>query len=168
MSNAAPSRPRLIQERIHIAVVASLYNPTLVQGLLDAARDEIEQVAPNAALTVYRVPGAYEIPVTAEFVLRNTQPDALIALGVIIRGETEHGDLVGSSVTDALTRMAVQHCTPVIHEVLLVSNEEQAQKRCFGEGSNRGTEAGRAAVTMVGLFRKMRASFAGQPELEDA
>ncbi len=51
---------------------------------------------------VYRVPGAFEIPVCAEYALRSTAPDALIALGVILRGETEHADLIGASVTDAL------------------------------------------------------------------
>jgi 6,7-dimethyl-8-ribityllumazine synthase len=107
----------------------------------------------------YRVPGAFEIPVCAEFVLRNTEPDAVIALGVILRGETEHGDLVGASVTDALQRMAVAHCTPIVHEVLLLDNEEQAKVRCFGDRLNRGTEAGRVAVNMVQLFEKLRLTF---------
>lgn len=168
MATAAPNRPRIIQDRVHIAIVASLYNNVYVQGLVDAARDEIGQIAPNAAITVYRVPGAFEIPVTAELVLRNSHPDVVIALGVIIRGETEHGDLVGASVTDALQRMAVQHGTPVVHEVLLVDSAEQAEERCLGTTINRGAEAARVAITMVSLFKKMRASFSGQPDLEDA
>lgn len=168
MSQHGPSRPRPIQDRVSIAIVASLYNNAYVQGLLDAGRDELSEIAPNATLTVYRVPGAFEIPVCAELVIRNTKPDAVIAFGVIIRGSTEHADLVGASVTDALQQMAVRHATPVVHEVLLVNDEAQAEERCLGETINRGTEAARVAANMISLFRKMRASFAGQPETEEA
>ncbi|TDU73079.1 6,7-dimethyl-8-ribityllumazine synthase [Prosthecobacter fusiformis] len=168
MSQYGPSRPRPIQDRVSIAIVASLYNNQFVQGLLDAGREELEELAPNATITVYRVPGAFEIPVCAELVIKNTRPDVVIAFGVIIRGSTEHADLVGASVTDALQQMAVRHTTPVVHEVLLVSSEEQAEERCLGVKINRGTEAAQVAVNMMALFRKMRASFAGQPELETA
>ncbi|MCQ8780261.1 6,7-dimethyl-8-ribityllumazine synthase, partial [Escherichia coli] len=84
---------------VNIAIVASLYNNQFVQGLLNAAKEEIEVIAPNATVDVYRVPGAFEIPVCVEHVLRGSSPDAVITLGVIIRGSTEHADLVGASVT---------------------------------------------------------------------
>jgi 6,7-dimethyl-8-ribityllumazine synthase len=64
--------------------------------------------------------------------------------------------------------MAVRHVTPIIHEVLLVSNEEQAEARCLGVTINRVTEAAQTAVNMLSLFRTMRASFAGNSALEDA
>jgi 6,7-dimethyl-8-ribityllumazine synthase len=153
---------------VSIAIVASLYNNQFVQGLLDAGREELEELAPNASITVYRVPGAFEIPVCAELVLKSTKPDAVIAFGVIIRGSTEHADLVGATVTDALQQMAVRHVTPVIHEVLLLSSEEQAEERCLGSTINRGTEAAQTAVNMLSLFRKMRASFSGNSAREDA
>ncbi len=168
MSQHGPSRPLPIHDHLSIAIVASLYNSQFVQGLLDAGREELEELAPNAVITVYRVPGAFEIPVCAELVIKNTRPDVVIAFGVIIRGSTDHADLVGAAVTDALLKMAVRHTVPVIHEVLLVSSEAQAEERCLGVTINRGTEAAQAAVNMVALFRKMRASFAGQPELETA
>ncbi len=160
MSQHSPVRPRPIDDEVSIAIVASLYNSLYVQGLLDAARDELADLAPQAQLTVYRVPGAFEIPVCAEVVMRELAPDVLIAFGVIIRGSTEHADLVGSSVTDALQRMAVRHAIPVIHEVLLVNSEDQAQERCLGLEMNRGAEAAQAAVSMVSLFRKMQDNFA--------
>ena len=90
--------------------------------------------------------------------LRSTETDAVIALGVIIRGETEHGDLVGASVTDALQNIAVTHGIPVVHEVLLMDNEEQAEARCMGGEINRGAEAARVAAEMVSLFKKMGVS----------
>ena len=158
MSHAIPSRPQVSQDRSHIAIVASRYNEHYVNAMLEAARDELETVSPNTSISVYRVPGAFEIPVTIEKVLRHSATDAVIALGLIIRGETEHGDLVAASVTDALQNIAITHGTPVVHEVLLVDNEEQAQARCMGEEINRGTEAARVAVNMVSLFKKMSAA----------
>jgi 6,7-dimethyl-8-ribityllumazine synthase len=168
MSTAAPGRPRPIHDDVSVAIVASLFNDAYVQGLLGAGRDELSELAPNATVTVFRVPGAYEIPVCAELALKSMKPDALIAFGVIINGETEHGNLIAASVTDALQNLAVRHCTPVVHQVLLVDSEEQAEERCLGATINRGTEAARVAVNMISLFRKMRASFAGQTETEGA
>lgn len=159
MSEAAPSRPLVSNARANIAIVASLYNDRYVQGLVDSTRRELEQLVPHAQVMTYRVPGAFEIPVCAEFVLRNTEPDVVIALGLIIRGATEHGDLVAASVTDALQRMAVAHVVPVVHEVLLVNDEDQARERTLGERINRGTEAARVAVNMIQLFEKLRVTF---------
>jgi 6,7-dimethyl-8-ribityllumazine synthase len=157
MSHNIPSRPAATAERIHIAIVASLYNQDYVDGMLEAATDELVEIAPHATLAVYRVPGAFEVPVTVERVLQTTQPDAVIALGLIIRGETEHGDLVAAAVTDGLQRIAIAHAVPVVHEVLIVDNDEQAIARCIGEEINRGTEAARVAVNMISLFQKMNA-----------
>jgi 6,7-dimethyl-8-ribityllumazine synthase len=163
MPGPIPLRPRSTQERLSIAIVASLYNEDYVEGMLNAAKDELQQLAPNATITSYRVPGAFEVPVCAELILRSSKPDAIIGLGVIIRGATEHADLIAASVTDALQRAATSHCVPVIHEVLLLENEEQAEERCLSATNNRGTEAARVAINMVNLFAAMRAKFSGQP-----
>ena len=163
MSQDAPSRPVASSSRANIAIVASLYNETYVNALLDAARRELKALLPQAQVMTYRVPGAFEIPVCAQFVLKHTEPDAVIALGVIVRGETEHGDLVGASVTDALQRMAVAHVVPIVHEVLLLDSLEQARERCLGERINRGTEAARVAVNMVQLFERLRVTFPFPP-----
>lgn len=161
MPGPIPLRPRPTQDRLSIAIVASLYNEDYVEGLLNAARDELQEIAPNATITSYRVPGAFEIPVCAELILRSSEPDAVIALGVILRGATEHADLVAASVTDALQRAATSHCVPVVHEVLLLENEDQAEERCLSATINRGTEAARVAVNMIRLFAAMRAKFSG-------
>lgn len=158
MSHSIPSRPNTTLERAHIAIVASLYNQDYVDGMLESATDELVEIAPHASIAVYRVPGAFEIPVTVERVLRDSQADAVIALGLILRGETEHGDLVAAAVTDGLQKIAISHGIPVIHEVLIVENDEQAIARCLGEEINRGTEAARVAVNMISLFRKMSAA----------
>ena len=159
MSTAAPSTPGISTARANVAIVASLYNEAYVNGLVESVREELGALMPQAQVTVYRVPGAFEIPVCAEYVLRSTQPDALVALGVILRGETGHADLVGASVTDALQRMAVAHVVPVVHEVLLLDTEDQARERCLGDHLNRGSEAARVAVNMIELFNKLRLNF---------
>jgi 6,7-dimethyl-8-ribityllumazine synthase len=162
MPGPIPLRPRSTQERLSIAIVASLYNEDYVEGMLNAAKDELQQLAPNATLTSYRVPGAFEIPVCTELILRSSKPDAIIGLGVIIRGATEHADLIAASVTDALQRAATTYCVPVIHEVLLLENEDQAEERCLSLTNNRGTEAARVAINMVNLFAAMRSKFSDQ------
>ena len=88
MSHEIPSRPQTFLDLSHIAIVASRYNLEYVDSMLDAARDELQTIAPNCTIAVYRVPGAFEIPVTVEKVLRSSEADAVITLGVIIRGET--------------------------------------------------------------------------------
>jgi len=92
--------------------------------------------------------------VCAKFLLERSKPDAIIALGVIIKGATAHADLIASSVTSSLQDLAIDYQTPVIHEVLMTENAEQAKQRCMGD-KNRGVEAARAAITMAELFSQM-------------
>ncbi len=82
-------------------------------------------------------------------------PACIIALGLIIRGSTLHGDLVVRAVTDALMQIALDWKRPVIHEVLIVDDEKQAYARCIGANLNRGKEAARAAATMIDIFLEL-------------
>jgi 6,7-dimethyl-8-ribityllumazine synthase len=135
--------------------VASTYNREMVDGMLAAAVSELEAIFPKMQVPVFRVPGAYEIPVTIAKVLDAKDYAAVIALGVIIRGATAHADLVGSSVTTALQEIAVERRCPVIHEVLLVNTQEDARERCLGTRINRGAEAARTAAAMADLFHQL-------------
>jgi 6,7-dimethyl-8-ribityllumazine synthase len=111
---------------------------------------------PSVHVPLFRVPGAFEIPVCVNYLLQNSNPvpDAIIALGVVIRGETAHADLVGTSVTNALMELAVSQQVPIIHEVLLTNSREEAEERCSGE-KKRGVEAAKSAITMAELFAKL-------------
>lgn len=142
-----------------IAIVASVYNADYVDAMLDAASRELDAIMPEAKRPIFRVPGAFEIPVVVSYLARRAKPDAILALGVVIQGATAHADLVGESVTTALQEIAVAQRIPVIHEVLLVEDEQQAAARTMGAEINRGTEAARAAVNMVELFHKLDTVF---------
>ena len=156
MSTALPPKPRVIStQRNRIAIVASKYNERYADALVDYVIDELGDYLPQARVDLIRVPGAFEIPVTVRAIIELEAPTCVIALGVIIRGETEHANLVAGSVTTSLQEIAVRYNTPVIPEVLLLEDEAQAQKRCLDEDQNRGIEAARAAATMVEVFAEL-------------
>jgi 6,7-dimethyl-8-ribityllumazine synthase len=131
------------------AIVASLYNSRYVDAMLRAAKVELKR-AGVAEIQVIRVPGAYEIPVVATRLARTqkTTLSAVICLGVILRGQTSHADHIGRAVSQALMEIQLAHEVPVIHEVLLLENEDQARARCLDKRFNRGTEAAQTALTM--------------------
>ncbi|MCH2060069.1 MAG: 6,7-dimethyl-8-ribityllumazine synthase [Verrucomicrobiales bacterium] len=155
--NFLPRIPRSIGSRRSITIIASLYNEELVNSLIDSTNNELTRIMPNIAVSIYRVPGAFEIPVCAKFLLERSKPDAMIALGVIIKGATAHANLIASSTTRSLQDLALTYETPLIHEVLLTDNAEQAKQRCLGD-KNRGVEAARAAITMAELFAQLKDS----------
>jgi 6,7-dimethyl-8-ribityllumazine synthase len=133
----------------HYAVVASRYNAALVEPMVEAALAELSRLEPASRTEVFRAPGSFEIPFLASRIARDLKPDAILCLGVILRGETGHADLIASSVSDELCRLSVEAGLPVIHGVLLLKDQAQAEARCLPGNSNRGTEAARAAVLLL-------------------
>lgn len=142
-----------------IAIVASKYNAQYVDGMLRAAEAVLAK-AKRVAVQVVRVPGAFEIPVVAAKLAsgESVQPSALICMGVILRGETTHAQHIGEAVSLALAQVQVQYHIPVIHEVLLLENEEQAKARCLSPRHNRGAEAAYTALEMARTMRGLLGS----------
>jgi 6,7-dimethyl-8-ribityllumazine synthase len=155
MSTALPPKPRIIGPKVRICIVASKYNEQFTDALVENAIEELGELVPQGRVDLIRVPGAFEIPVMVASILDRDPPACVIALGLIIRGSTDHADLVGRSVTDALQRLAIDSLRPVIHEVLLVDDEKQAYARCIGSQLNRGREAARAAAAMIDIFQEL-------------
>ncbi|HEY8991303.1 MAG TPA: 6,7-dimethyl-8-ribityllumazine synthase [Luteolibacter sp.] len=156
MSSALPPRPRVIGPKVRICIVASKYNEQYTDALVDNTVEELGVLVPNARIDVVRVPGAFEIPVAVASVLdRDAAPACVIALGLILRGATEHGDQIATSITQGLQQIAIETKRPVIHEVLLVNDEKQAYARCIGAQLNRGREAARAAAGMLDIFQEL-------------
>jgi 6,7-dimethyl-8-ribityllumazine synthase len=156
MSRAIPRRPRLIASKRTFAIVASQFNARYVQGLVGHAEKELNTLAPNATISIQRVPGAFEIPVIVRELASLDKADGIIACGVIMQGETNHAKNLSRSVTDALQRIAVDYGVPVINVVLSFDNETQARERCLENKINRGTEAARAAVEIANVMSELR------------
>ncbi len=131
------------------AIVASRYNSQFVDAMLRAAKAEL--LCAGARVQIVRVPGAYEIPVVAAKLARQDIPrlSAIICLGVILRGQTVHAAHIGDAVSRALMDIQLATEVPVIHEVLLLENPEQARARCLDRKHNRGTEAAQTALEMA-------------------
>ena len=137
--------------------MASLYNRRYVDSMLSAAKKTLSDAGVEE-VKVVRVPGAYEIPVVAAELCRASSVpyNAVICLGVILRGETTHAQHIGEAITMGLTQIQVNTCVPVIHEVLLLENEEQAKVRCLGKEHNRGIEAAQTALQMAQVICSLR------------
>jgi len=149
------------------AIVASRYNGRYVDAMVRAATAELKRAGVKQ-LQVVRVPGAYEIPLVAARLARGasseasrsmrrvSQPAAIICLGVIFRGQTVHAAHIGGAVSRMLMEIQVNHEVPLIHEVLLLENEDQARVRCLGREHNRGREAAQTALAMAQVMADLR------------
>ncbi len=121
--------------------------------MLREAKAELRRAGAKK-IEIIRVPGAYEIPIVAAARLaRKGGVSAIVCLGVILRGQTVHADYIGRAVTEALMEIQLRDEIPVIHEVLLLENEEQARARCLGKKYNRGLEAAQIALEMARVMR---------------
>jgi 6,7-dimethyl-8-ribityllumazine synthase len=156
MSKALPSPPGIEKTRRTFHIVASRFNTRYVDGLLDHVTKELHALAPDSTVLVHRVPGSFEIPVLAREVAIQDNTDAIIACGVILKGETDHAQNLSRSVTDALQCVAIENGVPVINAVLSFDNEDQARARCLENKINRGTEAARAAVEIANVLADVR------------
>lgn len=158
MSTDVTARPPITHAKRVFAIVASKFNARFVQGLVDHATAELRSLAPAASVTNYDVPGAFEIPIVVREIAKTKNIDAVLALGVILKGSTTHAEHLSHSVTNALQQIALEYGVPVINAVLGLDNEQQAQERCLEERINRGTEAARAAVEVTNVLASLRAN----------
>ncbi len=156
MSQLPSPRPKGISLRRTFVLVGSQYNAKYVQGLITHCTAELRALSAGARVSLRRVPGAFEIPLVVHEIAQKRTADAIIALGVILEGETAHAQFLGEAITHSLQQIALQHGVPVIHAVLSLKNESQARKRCLGYKINRGTEAARAAVEMTNIMARIR------------
>jgi 6,7-dimethyl-8-ribityllumazine synthase len=153
---------RVKRSRLHtnggvFAIVASRYNQRYVDGMLVAAQRCLRD-ARAADIIVVRVPGAYEVPLAVARLARTGTPSlrAIICLGVIFRGATAHAQNIGEVITSALMQIQLEREIPVVHEVLLLENRQQAEERCLGRTSNRGLEAAQTAIAMARVMQKLQ------------
>ena len=142
---------------LRVAIVAASWHQTVMDGLVAGAQRACADYRVDEP-TLVRVPGAFELPVVAAALAREGY-DAVVALGVVIRGGTPHFDYVCSAATDGLTQVSVDHAVPVGFGVLTCDTEEQALDRAGLEGSaeDKGWEATAAALDTARVVRAVRA-----------
>jgi len=141
---------------LKVVVVAASWHTVVMDGLLDGARRAL-QAAHVDDVTIVRVPGTFELPVAAQVAAENGA-DAVVALGVVIRGGTPHFEYVCQGATLGLTDVGIRTGVPVGFGVLTCDNEQQALDRAGLEGSHedKGAEAAEAAVATVVALRALR------------
>ncbi len=150
-----PDMPPVDGSGLKLAIVASTWHTTICDALLDGAR----KAASNSGIDdpdVVRVLGAIEIPVVAQQLAKTH--DAVVALGVVIRGQTPHFDYVCDAVTQGLTRVSLDEGTPVANGVLTTNDEQQALDRAGlpGSAEDKGAQAAAAALSTALTLRDLR------------
>jgi len=135
-------------------IAAARFNESLVDGLLARCLARLRAAGVKAAnIAVVRVPGAHEVPWAAHELARRGRVECVIGLGVLIGGDTNHHEMVGASVSQALQRVAMATRVPVINGVIVVNSRAQAKVRCLGK-IDRGSEFAAAALEMAALRRR--------------
>lgn len=155
MSLSAPKSQALPGAALTVGIAAARFNERLVDALLSQVHDRLRAAGVRERrITVVRVPGSNELPSAVQLLCGRHRPDVCIALGVIIRGETLHYELVAEAASQGLVRVALAARTPVINGIIVAENERQAVARCLGR-IRRGAEFAQAALAMGALKRKL-------------
>ena len=138
------------------AIVVSRWNDFLTSKLLEGALDALESTgADEGSVEVFKVPGSFELPLTALKAAQSGNFDAVIAIGVVIRGETPHFDYVAGQAASGIAQAGMQTGIPVVFGVITADTVEQAMNRSGVKSGNKGYEAAMAAVEVANLYRAM-------------
>ena len=139
------------------AVAVARWNPLITDRLREGAVAELRRLgADEEALTVVNCPGTFELGTVCHELAKSGRFDAVIGLGCVIKGETEHDRFINGSVAASFQSTGRETGVPVIFGVVTVNNLEQALQRAGGKAGNKGTEAAGAAVETAGLLRNIR------------
>jgi 6,7-dimethyl-8-ribityllumazine synthase len=143
----------LTAEGYRFAIVASRFNSLVVDRLVEGAVDcLVRHGAREENISLFRVPGSWEIPLTVRKVLDTGEYDAVIALGALIRGETPHFDYIANEVSKGLSVLALEKGKPVSFGIITAETLDQALERAGSKMGNKGWEAALSAIEMVNLL----------------
>ena len=144
-------------EGARFAIIASRWNPRITDTLVAAARQTfVANGVAESDVDVVRVPGAWELPVTARLLAVTGRHAAIVALGCVVRGDTRHYEHVADGASDGLMRVALDTGVPVINGVLAVERFEDAEARAGGSHGNKGEEAALVAIEMADLAQTLQ------------
>jgi 6,7-dimethyl-8-ribityllumazine synthase len=152
-----PFQPTDIPKTGRLAIVAARFNSKIVDELLTGCQRRLAElgIAPER-VDVHRVPGAFELPVTAKILAETQKYSAIICLGCVIRGDTPHFDYVAGEAARGIQQVAIDQSLPVIFGVLTTNTEQQAQDRAGGSHGHAGEAAAEAALEMIALLTRIR------------
>ncbi len=153
--------PRIVQGRLRaeglrVAILVSRFNDLVTNRLLAGALDALERLgAEEKNVTVYKVPGSFDLPPVAKRLAASGRWDAVICLGTIIRGETSHFEYVAAEAARGIATAAMETGVPIVFGVITADTLEQALDRAGAKGGNKGFEAAMVAVELANLYREM-------------
>lgn len=136
-----------------IAVIVSQFNESITSLMEDSAMNRLKEL--NILANIYKVPGAVELPIIAKKLAFKDEFDAIILLGAVIRGETDHYDYVCQQVSYGCQKIALEQMTPILFGILTCENKTQAFDRLGGKKGNKAADMVDSAVTMINLMREI-------------
>jgi len=149
---------KLLAQGLRFGIIVSRFNDFICDRLLGGALDALKRSgAEDRDVDVYKVPGAFEIPLIAKKIAGRGQYDAVICLGAVIRGATPHFDYVANEVSKGVASASLETGTPISFGVLTTDTLEQAIERAGSKAGNKGWEAALVAVEMANLIKQMPA-----------
>ena len=158
-TNLSDYNPNMIPsgEDFRIGIVVSEWNPTITNSLLEGAYSTlVKHGVFDNNITIEHVPGSFELPTGAKFLLKYGKYDAIICLGCVIQGETRHFDFICDAVANAIAQLAIEENRPVIFGVLTTNDMQQAIERSGGKHGNKGIEAAITALKMANLKQQIK------------
>ena len=142
---------------LKFAILVSRFNSVVTERLLTGAMDALTRTGCNAGdVEIVRVPGSWELPVTAVELARQKRHDAIICLSAVIRGDTPHFDHIAAEAAKGLAQTSMETGVPVAFGVLTTNTLEQAVDRAGAKSGNKGFDAAMTAVEMGNLMRALR------------
>ncbi|MDD5713200.1 MAG: 6,7-dimethyl-8-ribityllumazine synthase [Smithellaceae bacterium] len=147
---------KIVAKGMRFGIVASRFNDFICGRLIEGAVDALTRAgADEKDIQIYKVPGAFEMPLIAKKLAKTGRFDAIICVGAVIRGATPHFEYVSAEVSKGIASVGLELEVPIAFGVLTTDNLEQAIERAGSKSGNKGWDAAMAAIEMVDLFKKI-------------
>ena len=148
---------RIVAKGMKFGIVASRFNDFICGRLIEGAIDALTRAgADEKDIVICKVPGAFELPLTAKKLAKSNRFDAIICLGAVIRGATPHFEYISAEVSKGIASVGLEMEIPVVFGVLTTDNIEQAIERAGTKSGNKGADAAMSAIEMVDLFKNIQ------------
>ncbi len=150
---------QLVSKDHKYGIIVSRFNSFITEKLLEGAIDALTRSGVNEnEIEIFRVPGAFEIPLVSKKIAVAKKHDAIICLGAVIRGETPHFDFVASEVTKGIALLSLEFSIPIAYGIITADNTDQAIERSGNKMGNKGFSAAQTAIELLNLFKNSNLS----------